>query len=158
MNNNTARERRVVIGVDRSQHSARAFQWYVKNMCNAETDRVLVVHAYERPAMAVYPYAHGHAYYEALQLSLKKDKKELEELWQNFEGKCKHYKLNYKLFKEESSRPGEAICKVASDEDAHVIVVGSRGCGTLRRTFLGSVSDYCLHQAHIPVAIIPPPS
>ncbi|CAH3124442.1 unnamed protein product [Pocillopora meandrina] len=158
MDNNTAGERRIVIGVDGSQHSARAFQWLVKNMCNMETDRLLVVHAYEPPSMAVYPYAHGSAYYEAMQLSLKKDKKELEELWQMYERKCKHYKLNYKLFNEESCKPGEAICKVANEEDAHFIVVGSRGCGTLRRTFLGSVSDYCLHHAHIPVAIIPPPS
>lgn len=35
----------------------------------------------------------GSAYYEAMQLSLKKDKKELEELWQMYERKCKHYKV-----------------------------------------------------------------
>ena len=29
----------------------------VKNMCNMETDRLLVVHAYEPPSLAVYPYA-----------------------------------------------------------------------------------------------------
>lgn len=38
-----------------------------------------------------------------------------------------------------------------------MIVMGSRGIGTIRRTFLGSVSDYCVHHAHIPVAVVPPP-
>ena len=50
------------------------------------------------------------------------------------------------------------ICKLAEDEKANLIVMGSRGMGTLRRTFLGSVSDYCVHHAHIPVVVVPPPN
>ena len=48
------------------------------------------------------------------------------------------------------------ICKLAEDEKANLIVMGSRGMGTLRHTFLGSVSDYCVHHAHIPVVVVPP--
>jgi len=66
--------------------------------------------------------------------------------------------LKFKLFKEENNRPGEVICKLAEDEKAQLIVMGSRGMGALRRTFLGSVSDYCVHHAHIPVVIVPPPN
>ena len=49
------------------------------------------------------------------------------------------------------------ICKLAEDENAQFIIMGSRGVGTLRRTFLGSVSDYIVHHSHIPVAVVPPP-
>ena len=66
--------------------------------------------------------------------------------------------MKFKLYKEEHSRPGEVICKLAEDKKAQFIVMGSRGMGILRRTFLGSVSDYCVHHAHCPVAIIPPPN
>ena len=34
-----------------------------------------------------------------------------------------------------------------------MIVMGTRGLGTVRRTILGSVSDYVLHHAHCPVII-----
>jgi hypothetical protein len=32
--------------------------------------------------------------------------------------------------------------------------MGSRGLGALKRTFLGSVSDYCVHHCECPVAIV----
>ena len=60
------------------------------------------------------------------------------------------------MYKEESKRPGEVICKLAEDESADLIVIGSRGIGTLRRTILGSVSDYCVHHAHTPVLVVLP--
>ncbi|GFR66056.1 stress response protein nhaX [Elysia marginata] len=49
--------------------------------------------------------------------------------------------------------PGEVIVKVSRDMKAQLIVLGSRGMGTLRRTFLGSVSDYVMHHSHIPVLV-----
>ena len=34
-----------------------------------------------------------------------------------------------------------------------MIVLGTRGQGTVRRTILGSVSDYVVHHAHVPVTV-----
>lgn len=55
----------------------------------------------------------------------------------------------------EAGPPGQEICKVAKKEGATFIVIGSRGAGTVRRTILGSVSDYVVHHAHIPVVVVP---
>ena len=52
-------------------------------------------------------------------------------------------------------KPGEAICELAKEKHVQIIVMGSRGLGAIRRTILGSVSDYVLHHAHIPVIIYP---
>jgi hypothetical protein len=49
--------------------------------------------------------------------------------------------------------PGEGLCKGIEETGATLAIVGTRGMGTLRRTFLGSVSDYVLHHAHVPVLI-----
>ncbi len=49
--------------------------------------------------------------------------------------------------------PGESVVKVAEEEDASMIITGTRGMGVVRRTFLGSVSDYILHHSHIPVLV-----
>ena len=50
--------------------------------------------------------------------------------------------------------PGQVLCEVAEAEHAQLIVVGTRGYGTIRRTILGSVSDYVIHHAHCPAAVI----
>ncbi|PAA76834.1 hypothetical protein BOX15_Mlig026982g3, partial [Macrostomum lignano] len=55
-----------------------------------------------------------------------------------------------------TSGAGPAIVEIANEEDVSLIVMGNRGMGTLRRTFLGSVSDYVLHHAHRPTIIVPP--
>ena len=55
----------------------------------------------------------------------------------------------------EPGPPGQVICRVAMEQDATLIVMGSRGEGTVRRTILGSVSDYVIHHTHIPVLVVP---
>ena len=52
-------------------------------------------------------------------------------------------------------KPGEAICHTIKECDIALVVMGSRGMGAIRRTFVGSVSDYVLHHAHVPVIICP---
>jgi len=56
--------------------------------------------------------------------------------------------------------PGESIVEQARSEHVSMVVLGTRGLGSIRRTILGSVSDYVLHHVHCPVAVCrhqPPP-
>ncbi|KAG9134667.1 hypothetical protein Leryth_001004 [Lithospermum erythrorhizon] len=53
--------------------------------------------------------------------------------------------------------PKEAICQTADDLHVDLLVVGSRGLSSLKRAFLGSVSDYCAHHVHRPILIVRPP-
>lgn len=48
---------------------------------------------------------------------------------------------------------GPAIVEFAKEHKAAMICVGTRGQGTVRRTFMGSVSDFILHHAEIPVIV-----
>jgi len=50
---------------------------------------------------------------------------------------------------------GQGIIGVAEAEKAQLIVMGTRGLDAIRRTFLGSVSDYVIHHSKIPVLICP---
>ena len=51
------------------------------------------------------------------------------------------------------SNPGHGIIKRAEELKVDLIVMGTRGLGVIRRTILGSVSDYVVHHAKIPVVI-----
>ena len=50
-------------------------------------------------------------------------------------------------------KPGEYVVDVAKKKKASLVVMGTRGMGTLRRTILGGVSDYVLHHSQCPVMI-----
>jgi nucleotide-binding universal stress UspA family protein len=45
------------------------------------------------------------------------------------------------------------LCRAA--ESADMLVLGSRGLGTVRSLLLGSVGMYCVHHAPCPVVIVP---
>ena len=52
--------------------------------------------------------------------------------------------------------PAEQLAELADEEDAELVVVGSRGRGALKSAFLGSVSYSLVGIAGCPVLIVPP--
>lgn len=48
----------------------------------------------------------------------------------------------------------EEICRIASEREAQLIVVGSHGWGAAKRLFSGSVSTGLVHQAPCPVLVV----
>lgn len=55
-----------------------------------------------------------------------------------------------------SGLAGERLADLADEEDAELIVVGSRGRGAFRAAFLGSVSASLVGLARCPVLVVPP--
>jgi nucleotide-binding universal stress UspA family protein len=49
--------------------------------------------------------------------------------------------------------PGPALCALAEELGADVMVLGTRGHGGLRRALLGSVSDHVVRHAPCPVLV-----
>ena len=49
--------------------------------------------------------------------------------------------------------PGRALCDLAEERGATVIVAGSRGRGGIKRAVLGSVSDHLVRNAPCPVLV-----
>ena len=56
-----------------------------------------------------------------------------------------------------SRRPGQVILHEAETLPADLIVIGSQGQGALGDLLLGSVSQYVLHHARVPVCVVRPP-
>ena len=51
--------------------------------------------------------------------------------------------------------PDLEICKQAEEEQATMIIMGSRGLGAFKRNILGSVSYGVLHRSPVPVTVVP---
>ena len=51
-----------------------------------------------------------------------------------------------------------AICKLAEERQADLIVMGSRGHGPLAAALLGSVATHVVRDAHCPVMVVPDPA
>jgi nucleotide-binding universal stress UspA family protein len=50
--------------------------------------------------------------------------------------------------------PGKRICESARENEVRLVVIGAHGWGRLGRVIHGSVSEYVLHHAHVPVLIV----
>uniref|UniRef100_A0A1I8GT58 Usp domain-containing protein n=1 Tax=Macrostomum lignano TaxID=282301 RepID=A0A1I8GT58_9PLAT len=63
--------------------------------------------------------------------------------------------FNMEFVAEPSKRPGEALVDIAWRTGCNMVVMGTRGLGDVKRAFLGSVSDYVLHNSRLAVTIVP---
>lgn len=131
-----------VIAIDGSQQSELAFEWYV-SMLHKQNNTVILVHALETPTMPTR---------ETWEHQMQSGVSKRQELENKFKARFNELGMQGK-FISDMEKPGELVVHVADREKADYIVVGTRGMGQLRRTMLGSVSDYVLHHAHCPVIV-----
>ncbi|KAL8602460.1 hypothetical protein ACOMHN_066311 [Nucella lapillus] len=143
------KQRTVVIAIDDSDFSEFAFDFYVANI-RQQRDELVLVHVSEytslvqAPALLTDPMM--------VKELIKEEEKNVEVLVNKFTKKIKPLHTKAKV-KHMAGRVGEAIHMAAKDEGASLIIMGTRGMGKVRRTLLGSVSDYVLHHSHVPVLI-----
>ncbi|XP_061187781.1 universal stress protein in QAH/OAS sulfhydrylase 3'region-like isoform X2 [Saccostrea echinata] len=142
--------RKIVIGVDESAFSEQAFNFYVENFLR-EDDTLFLVHTPERynfvDANLGTPVEHPH------RELLEEVRHKVEALEAKYNKKIETMGIKSAKFLKRHGDPGEAIVHVAEKEHANLIVTGCRGMGLLRRTFMGSVSDYVMHHASCPVLV-----
>ncbi|CAH8869369.1 unnamed protein product [Trichobilharzia szidati] len=155
----TGNTRRVLLPIDGSEHSKRAVNWYLKEF-SRPNDFAYFFHAVE-PHYSKSSSADTHDVHKELATSVDKNIKNYAEL-----GKILGEQLYEDLQKSQiqleyimqiGTKPGELIVSAAKEKSVDVILIGNRGLGALRRTFLGSVSEYVLHHCNIPFIVVPPP-
>ncbi|CAI8602310.1 unnamed protein product [Vicia faba] len=159
---------KVMVAIDDSDGSLYALKWALENLFSVMTSMeddatssenegmVFLVHV--EPTFQNYVHAIGPAFYPAFVVvdSVKKAQQEKSVvILSRALQMCKD-----KLVKAESvilnGDPREMICQAAEQMQVDLLIMGSRGLGTLKRAFLGSVSDYCAHHAKAPILIVKP--
>ncbi len=140
--------RTIVVGVDGSEHAAKAVEWAVR-MAKGMGSEVVAVYAVDNPVtfgeafVAVTPPQFDPAW-----------RAEVENLFENVW--CKPLRdaaVRYRPIMRDG-RPATVVADVADEVDADVIVLGRRGRGGMAELVLGSVShELVLHSAR-PVLLI----
>lgn len=149
------KKRLILICVDGSEHSTRAFEWFYYNVYNKD-DTVGIVHIHcvpDAPALGLF--GGGLAALELYKTEVNKSIKTSKAVVEKYENLCSEKGINPKLFVESmQDSVGHTVCKLAKENAATLIVMAQRGLGAIRRTLIGSVSDYVIHHTHIPVTVV----
>ncbi|WAR02610.1 YQA3-like protein [Mya arenaria] len=142
-------KRTIVIAIDDSVHSEFAFDFYVDNV-HRHGDHIVLVHV---PEYSNILSASSLLTDPNIIAEMIKDTEErTSELVDKYSFKMQQKQLHGHV-RQQCGKPGEAILECAREEGATMLILGTRGMGLMRRTFMGSVSDYCLHHASFPVLV-----
>ncbi len=136
--------KRIIIAVDGSEHSDRALQ-YAKEMAECFGSSLWLVHAYRHVSDL-----HGYNEYE--QLIAKREgagQAILDDAHQKLNNTT--LEVQEELLEEPAA---DAILSVAETQQVDLIVMGTRGRGSLQGLVFGSVSNKVAHYAPCPVMLV----
>nr|AAW25824.1 SJCHGC02251 protein [Schistosoma japonicum] len=135
--------RSVLIAIDGSEHSKKAFDYYV-NWLHRPDDSVTIYHAVEPVSLPTLSLSSPMA-----------NVKRVRELENDYSAECLRHNLIYQFLYESVDIIGASIIQQVEKYEVRLIVIGSRGLGAIKRTIMGSVSDYVVHHANTAVCVVP---
>ncbi|XP_061179314.1 uncharacterized protein LOC133187933 [Saccostrea echinata] len=146
--------RTVLIALDGSEDSKFAFYWYAQNIYRPG-DRVVLVYAVEfhSELKTKWLYSFTENDEEKVGEAIDKERSRHKEVMKNFSKMLANAKILGEVNAIDAKSPGEGIVSAAKEIHASFIVTGTRGLSKVKRTLMGSVSDYILRHAAVPVII-----
>jgi len=154
-------DRKIGAALDYSASSKYALKWAVENLLR-EGDQliVLVVHKEKAPTdnhhqlfgkygSPLIPLAEVEEPSTRRQYGLRDD----EDIHSSLTEAVATKKASV-VFKVYWGDPKENICKAVTDAPLNFLVMGCRGLSALKRTFMGSVSNYVSNSVNCPVTIV----
>jgi nucleotide-binding universal stress UspA family protein len=145
----------IICGVDGSADSERALAVAAQLADSLDLQLVLahvVDHAYAREA-AVGPLGAGVMTRSLVTADVQAYEDAAEQLLTRLADEAGLARVERRVA---SGFPAERLADLADEENAEMIVVGSRGRGAFKAAFLGSVSTSLIGIARCPVLVVPP--
>uniref|UniRef100_A0A1I8ICK9 Usp domain-containing protein n=1 Tax=Macrostomum lignano TaxID=282301 RepID=A0A1I8ICK9_9PLAT len=143
--------RRILLPVDGSKHSDRAVSWFLANLYRPGDFAVLafVLEPPHRAPTEPHLSSVGDDFVQEGNRAYSEGLKEAARL------KAKFYQACREAGELVGSKAGDTLVRYVEESSISCVVIGSRGLGKLRRTFLGSVSEHLLHNAGCAVIVCP---
>ncbi|KAL9256618.1 Universal stress protein A-like protein [Drosera capensis] len=146
--------KKVLLAIDDSECSHYALEWALENVHNKIASSGLVLfHAISNDYSGVYAGTYGGAPPELINSIQENQKKFGNALLE----KAKQISAKHGIEAEtviEIGTPKEVICEAAEKLGIGLLIVGSHSRGAFQRAFLGSVSNYVVHNAKCPVLVV----
>ncbi|CAD5117143.1 DgyrCDS5949 [Dimorphilus gyrociliatus] len=135
-------DRTIVIAVDSSDNSKHAFNRYLEEYYRGG-DEILITHIPELPKFPTIQFRSGLVLPTDEWVKRLEEKQDKSSKFLDYYDKlCNEKGIKRKIIiKFGPDKPAEEIWKIALENDAKLIVVGTRGLGPLKRALLGSVSE-----------------
>ncbi|KAI9596480.1 hypothetical protein BDF19DRAFT_394242 [Syncephalis fuscata] len=154
----TAQLKRVVcLALEYSDHGRYAFDWAVENFIRPDTDLVVLLNV-RNPVAVPAPYGAGYLDFSDYAMTIEKAHRDAShQFLRDYAARLMDHKIAVKAIALRGDARDELVRK-SEEVRADVLILGSRGLGVLKRTLLGSVSDYCAHNCTMPLIIVKMPS
>jgi len=86
--------------------------------------------------------------------SMEKQYSKITELEERYHHKLHVAGIRGSVLSVPGKNPGQVILEAAAEENVFAIVMGTRGRSKLKKALLGSVSDWVVKNAEIPVIVV----
>nr|CDS27898.1 universal stress protein [Hymenolepis microstoma] len=147
--------RQVIIAVDGSANAKYAFRWYLQHS-RMPDDGVTFLHIFEAPSLTAFSLnSLGSVPVEEWNRKLREKLDKVREIEEDYIAEGQAAALNCAFLSKHAEKTGECIIQTAQDMHADLLIMGTRGLGVVSRAFLGSVSDFVIHQGVVPVTVVP---
>jgi nucleotide-binding universal stress UspA family protein len=150
-----ASQRVIVVAVDASENAKIALNYYLEEVYK-KSDMIVICNVPEIADLPSFSFKAGISLpVDEWTKALQEQNAKVRALEESFEQLLLPKKVQYKLHSSSAKSPGVGIIQVAEAEKANMIVIGTRGLDRLRRTLIGSVSDYVVRHSRVPVLVCP---
>ncbi|KAL8227624.1 hypothetical protein R6Q57_015208 [Mikania cordata] len=171
-------KKKVMVAIDDSESSQHALNWALKTLGSTLVDSELVIYTAQSrvdigylyasswgrsltdhyditvsPAVTRSEYFEKNPSAELIKELKESEKKAALDLLNKAKATCTGFGITAEGMTEVGD-PKVAICNAVDQLNIQLLVVGSHGRGAVTRTFLGSVSNYCVNHAKCPVLVV----
>ncbi|XP_074343210.1 universal stress protein PHOS32-like [Apium graveolens] len=150
-------EKRILVAVDESEESMHALSWCLTNLF-PQSNKTILFLLYVKPPPPVYSSIDAAGFLfsgDVVEVIEKYGKDLATSVMNRAETVCNNFNSNIKVEKKVGSGDAkEVICAAVKKLQVDMLVIGSHDYGFLKRTILGSVSDYCSKHVKCPTVVV----
>ncbi|KAJ8548292.1 hypothetical protein K7X08_030761 [Anisodus acutangulus] len=149
------KKKKVMVAIDESDCSFYALEWALENLDQSLLNAEVVLFTAQPISDYGYIYASSFGVTSPeLMTSVQENQRKIANaLLKKAKDVCTQHAIIAETITQVGD-PKQTICEASEKLHVNLIVLGSNNKGALQRTFLGSVSNYCVHNAKCPVLVV----
>ncbi|CAN1826428.1 Universal stress protein A-like protein [Linum perenne] len=161
-------KKKVMVAIDESEFSHYALEWALSNLGDTISKSSAPLLLFTAQPFSDFAYLNASTFGAALSLhsciaapelvaSVHENQKKVTiALLDKAKQICSAHGVEVET-ETEIGDPKQAICDAVDKHGIQLLVLGSHSRGPIQRAFLGSVSNYCVHNAKCPVLVVKKP-